>query len=64
MMAIIAFAVLDYFTIRQIYQRPDRELWGMISVVAAVIQVISYISIATSNPGIITKNDFENESES
>jgi hypothetical protein len=61
MMAAIGFVLLDFFTIRQIYIKPDRELWGMVSTVLAFIQTGSYIIIAISNPGIITKEDFENE---
>lgn len=58
-MAILCFIVLDYFTVRQILAKPDRQLWGAITMVGAVVQIFLYIIIAISNPGIITQADFD-----
>jgi energy-coupling factor transporter transmembrane protein EcfT len=63
--AIVALIVLNCFTLKQIFNKPDREVWGVFSTIGAIIQIFSYINIAISNPGIITKDDIErlNESE-
>jgi hypothetical protein len=38
-------------------------VWGIITIFGAIIQILSYIVVAISNPGIITKADFTNEDE-
>jgi DMSO reductase anchor subunit len=62
-MAIIGFILLDYFTVSQIYAKPERQLWGTLTAVGAIIQIFSYVMVAISNPGIITKADFDTEGE-
>lgn len=59
--AMILFGLLYFFTIRQIYQKEGREVLGIITIIGTVVQVLSYIAVAISNPGVITQADFENE---
>lgn len=59
----VLFVVLDYFTIRTVYAQPGYEVLGTVTIVGAVVQVLTYIIIAISNPGVITQADFNGEGQ-
>jgi hypothetical protein len=58
--AMVLFLIVDFIAIAQIYKQGNQVL-GVITIVGAVIQVLCYVMIAISNPGIITQADFDTE---
>lgn len=58
--AILMFALLDFFTIRAIYGKDGREVLGTVTVVGTALQLLSYLMVAISNPGIVTPPDSNN----
>lgn len=58
--AITFFVVVDFVTVTQIHAK-DNTVLAVITIVGATIQVLGYLMIAISNPGIITQADFDTE---
>lgn len=59
----LAFLFLDFMTVRQVYLHSSSGWLRGITVVGAVLQVVLYLLVAISNPGITTSVDFDTETD-
>ena len=62
-MCILGFLVLEIFTIKAAFSSYATDILGYCFILGAIIQELSYILVAISNPGIATEADFDTEGE-
>ena len=60
--ALICFILLEILVTSVLFQK-DYTIMGFIFMFGGIIQSLSYIIVAISNPGIATEVDFDTEGE-
>ena len=57
------FAAVDLLAIWQVYRHSESTVLRAITITGSILQVLIYVFVAISNPGITTNVDFDTETE-